>query len=138
MNTNEQNQYNLSEIFPIQVEQAKYWQFQITPEVDRSAGNRISWRLNQKFSCFIIVFDASHKVFWVLQRPNQNDHPSQLSFQEVLDQIVKDLQDDLGDTKRQIINFRPTNPPCLCYLSNCCSNFEFSQDTRFRCFAFPE
>lgn len=111
MNTNEQNQYNLSEIFPIQVEQAKYWQFQITPEVDRSAGNRISWRLNQKFSCFIIVFDASHKVFWVLQRPNQNDHPSQLSFQEVLDQIVKDLQDDLGDTKRQIINFRPTNPP---------------------------
>ncbi len=36
MNTTAQSQYSLSEIFPIQVEQARYWQFQITPEVGRS------------------------------------------------------------------------------------------------------
>ena len=92
---------SLSEIFPVKLMSKNYQSFRVNPNIDKSIGNRLSWRLSDKNKGYIIIFERESKYFWLLGKP-EIILPDQIFLQARLDEILVQLQSDLGDTSYTI------------------------------------
>jgi len=92
---------SLSEIFPVKLISKNYQSFRVTPNIDKSIGNRFSWRLSDHNKGYIVIFEKESKYFWLLGKP-EIILPDQIFLQARLDEILVQLQSDLGDTSYTI------------------------------------
>ena len=92
---------SLSEIFPVKLMSKNYQSFRVNPNIDKSIGNRLSWRLSDKNNGYIVIFERESKYFWLLGKP-EIILPDQIFLQARLDEILVQLQSDLGDTSYTI------------------------------------
>ena len=90
----------LSEIFPLQITKLNLLRFRITPKVERENGNRLSWRLSQKFPEIVFIWykreGEKEGDFWGLAK-SDGTIPSVDELKERLTQIQTELRQELGD-----------------------------------------
>ena len=90
----------LSEIFPLQITKLNLLRFRITPKVERENGNRLSWRLSQKFPEIVFIWykreGEKEGDFWGLAK-SDGTIPGVPELKERLTQIQTELRQELGD-----------------------------------------
>ncbi len=90
----------LSEIFPLEITKLNLLRFRLTPKVERENGNRLSWRLSQKFPEIVFIWykreGEKEGDFWGLAK-SDGTIPSVAELKERLTQIQTELRQELGD-----------------------------------------